>query len=57
MTAVPDHDTLGAVIAVDSPLAGVTAANALAERLHASGQENRSTLGSQSHDLIHQRGL
>jgi hypothetical protein len=39
MTAVPDLETLAADIAVDSPLAGVTSANAVAERLHARGDE------------------
>ena len=39
MTAVPDLETLAAEIAADSPLAGVTAANALAERLHARADE------------------
>jgi hypothetical protein len=39
MTAVPDLGSLAAEIAVDSPLAGVTAANALAERLHARADE------------------
>jgi hypothetical protein len=39
VTAVPDLETLAAEIAVDSPLAGVTAANALAERLHARADE------------------
>ena len=39
MTAVPDLETLAAEIAVDSPLAGVTAANTLAERLHARADE------------------
>jgi Clp amino terminal domain, pathogenicity island component len=39
VTAVPDLDTLAAEIAVDSPLAGVTAANALAERLRARADE------------------
>jgi hypothetical protein len=39
VTAVPDLDTLAAEIATDSPLAGVTAANALAEQLHARADE------------------
>lgn len=39
MTAVPDLDTLAAEVAADSPLACVTAANALAERLHARADE------------------
>jgi hypothetical protein len=39
VTAVPDLDTLAADIAVDSQLAGVTAANALAERLRARADE------------------
>jgi hypothetical protein len=39
MTAVPDLDTLAAEIAADSPLAGVTAANALAQQLHARADE------------------
>lgn len=39
MTVVPDLDTLAAEIAADSPMAGVTAANALADRLRARADE------------------
>jgi hypothetical protein len=39
VTAVPDLDTLVTEIAVDSPLASVTAANALAEQLRARADE------------------
>jgi Clp amino terminal domain, pathogenicity island component len=39
VTTVPELDTLAAEIAVDSPMAGVTAAQALAERLRARADE------------------